>query len=77
MKIWIIVGAILMAFAIVLDAYGAHIIKSKIYPEDLAIFEIGVRYQIYHSLGLMVISLIGFHIHQNIIVIPVLMITGG
>ena len=77
MKIWIIMGAILMAFAIVLDAFGAHIIKSKISPENLAIFEIGVRYHIYHSLGLMVIGLIGFHVHQNIIVIPVLMITGG
>ena len=77
MKIWIIVGAFLMALAIVLSAFGAQIIKSKISPEDLAIFVIGVRYHIYHSLGLMVIGLIGFHVHQNIIVIPVLMITGG
>ena len=40
MKIWIIMGAILMAFAIVLDAFGAHIIKSKISLENLKIFEI-------------------------------------
>ena len=66
-----------MALAIVLGAFGAHIIKSKISPEDLAIFEIGVRYHIYHSLGLMVIGLIGFHVHQNIIDIPALIITAG
>ena len=77
MKIWVIVGAILLALAIVLGAFGAHIIKSKISSEDLAIFEIGVRYHIYHAIGLMVVGLIGFHVHQNIIDIPALIITAG
>ena len=77
MKIWIIAGATFLALAIVLGAFGAHIIKSKVSPEDLAIFETGVRYQTYHALGLILIGLIGFHVHQNVIVIPALMITAG
>ena len=77
MKIWIIAGAILLALAIVLGAFGAHIIKSKVSPEDLAIFETGVRYHAYHALGLILIGLIGFHVHQNVIVIPAMMITAG
>ena len=77
MKIWIIAGATFLALAIILGAFGAHIIKSKVSPEDLAIFETGVRYQIYHALGLILIGLIGFHVHQNIIATPALMITTG
>ena len=33
--------------------------------------------QTYHALGLMFIGLIGFHVHQNVIMIPALMITAG
>ena len=77
MKIWIIAGAILLALAIVLGAFGAHIIKSKVSPEDLSIFETGVRYHAYNALGLLLIGHIGFHVHQNVIVIPALMITAG
>ena len=77
MKILIIAGATFLALAIVLGAFGAHIIKSKVSPEDLVIFETGVRYQTYHALGLMFIGLIGFHVQQNVIVIPSLMITAG
>ena len=37
---------------VVLGAFGAHALRSKLSPEMLETFEIAVRYQMYHSLGL-------------------------
>ena len=49
-------GAGLMFLAVGLGAFGAHALKSKLEPEMLAIFETGVKYQIYHALALLLIA---------------------
>ena len=41
-------GAILGAITIILGAFAAHTIKSRVAPDVLTIFETGVRYQMYH-----------------------------
>ena len=41
----------------ILGAFGAHALKQKISGEMLSIFEVGVRYQMYHALGLILIAL--------------------
>ena len=64
MKTWLIVGASLAGLAVLLGAFGAHALKSKVLPEDLAIFETGVRYHLYHALGLLIIGSIGFQVSQ-------------
>ena len=33
-------------------AFGAHALKARLAPEMLAVFETGVRYQLYHALAL-------------------------
>ena len=58
MKSWIIFGALLAALAVLLGAFGAHGLKGKISPEDLTIFETGVRYHMYHALGLILMSVL-------------------
>jgi uncharacterized membrane protein YgdD (TMEM256/DUF423 family) len=54
-------GAIIMALAVLLGAFGAHALKSSLSPEMLAIYKTGVEYQFYHAMGLLVIGLTGFH----------------
>lgn len=55
-KIVLISGAVLGMLAIVLGAFGAHALK-QILPEDkIASFEVGVRYQMYAALYLLVIG---------------------
>ncbi len=39
--------------SVVLGAFGAHALKSRLSPEMLAIFETGVRYQMYHALAML------------------------
>ena len=67
---WIVVGACFACLAVILGAFAAHGLKSKISTEDLAIFETGVRYQMYHSLGLILLGLIGFQTAQDIVFFP-------
>ena len=45
-------GAWAAALAVVLGAFGAHALKGIFLPEDLQVFETGVRYQFYHALAL-------------------------
>jgi len=53
---WIALGAGFGFLGVALGAFGAHWLKARLSPEDLAIFEVGVRYQMYHALALLLIG---------------------
>jgi uncharacterized membrane protein YgdD (TMEM256/DUF423 family) len=50
-------AALLGMIAIILGAFGAHALKKMLSLEQLATFETGVRYQMYHALFLLFIGL--------------------
>lgn len=56
MKIFFSLGAALGGLAVVLGAFGAHALRSTLSPDDLATFEVGVRYQMYHALALLAVA---------------------
>lgn len=41
------------AIAVALGAFGAHGLRRRLAPDQLATFETGVRYQFYHVVGLL------------------------
>jgi uncharacterized membrane protein YgdD (TMEM256/DUF423 family) len=47
------IGSILAALAVAFGAFGAHGLQDHVTSERLATFETGVRYQMYHALGLL------------------------
>jgi uncharacterized membrane protein YgdD (TMEM256/DUF423 family) len=49
-------GSLMAFLAVALGAFGAHALKSKLSADMLDIFEVGVRYQMYHALGLIAVS---------------------
>ena len=49
-------GAIAAFIGVALGAFGAHSLRTKLTPEMLNIFEVGVRYQMYHALGLIAVA---------------------
>ena len=53
----VVIAAILGALAIVLGAFGAHGLKELIDERSLDSFNTGVRYQMYHSLALLILGL--------------------
>lgn len=50
-------ACIVCGLAVALGAFGAHGLKERLTPEMLAIFEVGVRYQFYHGLALLALTL--------------------
>ena len=56
-KAFLVCGTSLAALSVILCAFGAHALKDKLQPEQIQIFETGVRYQMYHSLALIFLFL--------------------
>jgi len=52
----IIAASIFGALAIILGAFGAHALKKVLVENELATFEVGVRYQFYQALFLLFIA---------------------
>jgi uncharacterized membrane protein YgdD (TMEM256/DUF423 family) len=42
--------------AVALGAFGAHGLRAQLVPDMLQVFEIGVRYQLYHALALLAVG---------------------
>ena len=56
MRLFFVLGAVFAGLAVVLGAFGAHALRATLSTDDLATFEIGVRYQMYHALGLLAVA---------------------
>lgn len=55
-KTFFTIGAISGFLCVAIGAFGAHILKSKLTPDMLNIFEVGVRFQMYHALALVAVA---------------------
>ncbi|MBL8208794.1 MAG: DUF423 domain-containing protein [Blastocatellia bacterium] len=55
---WLMVGALSGFVSVAGGAFGAHALKQKLPPDLLTIFEVGVRYQMYHALLLCLIGML-------------------
>jgi uncharacterized membrane protein YgdD (TMEM256/DUF423 family) len=49
-------GALSALLGVALGAFGAHGLKRRLTPDMLAVFEVGVRYQLVHALGLIALG---------------------
>jgi len=56
MRMWWIAGALMAGLAVAAGAFGAHALKARLSPDLLQVFETGVRYQMYHALGLLAVA---------------------
>lgn len=57
-KIFLRLGTVSAAFSVLLGAFGAHSLEQVLAPEQLHVFETGVRYQFYHTFALLLIGLL-------------------
>jgi len=53
---FLLLGAIFAAIAVAAGAFGAHFLKGVLDASMLAVFETAARYQMYHALGLCIVS---------------------
>ncbi len=55
MKNWSITAALLLAFAVMLGAFGAHALKARLDAYSIGIWEKAVFYHFLHALGLLAV----------------------
>ena len=55
---WSATGAMTLALAVMLGAFGAHALKGRLDAYQLGIYEKAVFYQFVHGLGLLVVSVL-------------------
>jgi len=49
-------GSVAALIGVALGAFGAHSLRSRLPADSLNVFEIGVRYQMYHALALIAVA---------------------
>lgn len=69
----LIIALILLITGIILGAFGAHGLKDLVSAEKIALFEVGVRYQMLNALGLLALAALkpqlNFSIRNSVIFI--------
>lgn len=56
MKIWLLLGATNGLLAVAFGAFGAHGLKARAGAVELAAFETGAQYHMYHALALVAVA---------------------
>src|SRR2546428_2106205 len=55
-RTFLLIGAISGFLGVAFGAFGAHALRSRLSPEMLAVFETGVRYQMYHAFAVLIVA---------------------
>ncbi len=67
-KFILLSAAVLGALSVMIGAFGAHALKSMLETEGrLDTFETAVKYQFYHTLALLMIGVLLYHIHDKLL----------
>jgi uncharacterized membrane protein YgdD (TMEM256/DUF423 family) len=53
---WSAIGAIALALAVMIGAFGAHALEGRLDAYSRGVYETGVTYQFFHALGLLIVS---------------------
>jgi uncharacterized membrane protein YgdD (TMEM256/DUF423 family) len=55
-RAFLALGAASAFASVAAGAFGSHALRTRLSPDLLATFEIGVRYEMYHALGLVAVA---------------------
>ena len=55
-RTFLLIGAVFGFLGVAFGAFGAHALRSRLSPEMLAVFETGVRYQMYHTFAVLIVA---------------------
>jgi len=71
-----ITGVILISLSIILGAFGAHPLKEVLTSKQMTSYDVGIRYQMYHGLGLLILGLNTNKIKNSLSVVYWLLLLG-
>src|SRR5690349_14386102 len=55
-RTFLLIGAVLGFVGVSFGAFGAHALRSRLSADMLAVFETGVRYQMYHVFAILIVA---------------------
>jgi uncharacterized membrane protein YgdD (TMEM256/DUF423 family) len=55
-RTFLLIGSVLGFLGVMFGAFGAHALRTRLSPEMLAVFETGVRYQMYHAFAVLIVA---------------------
>ena len=55
-RTFLLIGALSGFIGVAAGAFGAHALRNRLSPEMLAVFETGVRYQLYHTFAVLFVA---------------------
>lgn len=64
-RLCLAIASILGGLSVAGGAFGAHALKAQLTEKALATFELGTRYQMYHSLALLLVGLLWLQLPTN------------
>jgi uncharacterized membrane protein YgdD (TMEM256/DUF423 family) len=67
-RTFLLAGAVAGFIGVAFGAFGAHGLRGRLSPEMLAVFETGVRYQMYHALALLLTAAVAGRVDGRSIV---------
>ncbi len=83
-KVMLIAGALFSFAGVAAGAFAAHGLKNRMTPEMFAIFEVGVRYHMYHALALLAVAFSinlfpqsGVHVAGYFFILGILIFSGS
>jgi len=65
-KLFLLLGSANAMLAVMLGAFGAHALKTRLDESLLRVYQTAVEYHFYHALGLILIGVIAMNIQENI-----------
>jgi uncharacterized membrane protein YgdD (TMEM256/DUF423 family) len=66
-KIFLSLGAISGALGVMIGAFGAHGLKSKLSDQMLTVYQTGVQYHFYHTFALLAVGLLALKFQSGLL----------
>lgn len=76
-KIYLVIVIILAGLAVGMGAFGAHGLKKVASAEDVATYQTGVQYQMYHALALIFVGVLSDRIYNGYVTYAGVLFTAG
>lgn len=59
-------GALLGLLSVAAGAFGAHVLRGRLSPDMMNVFELAARYQMYHALALLAAGWLNFRVDSRL-----------
>ncbi|MCC5906626.1 MAG: DUF423 domain-containing protein [Balneolaceae bacterium] len=64
-KTLLITGSVLMAIAVAMGAFGAHIVQEMLTPDRFDVYQTAVEYHFYHAIGLLILGAVSVRMPES------------